>query len=45
LPFLRQAVQTRIFFAAPFTIARTVYKLMFQRRLVMLWAWLTRLPN
>ena len=40
-----QAVQTRIRLEAPLTIARTVCKLMFQRRLVTLCAWLMRLPN
>jgi hypothetical protein len=30
---------------APFTTARTLCKLMFQRRLVTLWAWLILLPN
>src|SRR3954452_14370726 len=29
----------------PFTTARTLCKLTFQRRLVTLWAWLMRLPN
>src|SRR5579871_1467068 len=38
-------VHTRIRLAAPFTIARTVCKLMFQRRLVTLWAWLIRCPK
>jgi hypothetical protein len=38
-------VQTRIRLGAPATIAWTVCKLMFQRLLVMLWAWLTRFPN
>src|SRR5690348_12320537 len=40
-----QEVQTRMRFDAPFTMARTVCRLMFQRRLDTLWAWLMRLPN
>ena len=40
-----QAVQTLMRLAAPLTDARTSCKLMFQRRFVKLWAWLTRLPN
>jgi hypothetical protein len=41
-----QEAHTRIFllFVVPCTLARTGRKLMFQRRLVMLWAWLTLLP-
>jgi hypothetical protein len=44
-PFLMQDVQTRIRLGAPFTMAWTSCRLMFQRRFVKLWAWLTRLPN
>lgn len=40
-----QDVQTRMRFAAPFTSARTVWRLRFQRRFVTLCAWLIRLPN
>jgi hypothetical protein len=47
LPLRRQEVQTRIalLFVVPCTLARIGRKLMFQRRLVMLWAWLTLLPE
>jgi len=38
-------VQARIFRAAPFTTARTFWRLMFQRRELTLCAWLIRLPN
>src|SRR5438270_9624820 len=40
-----QEVQTRRRLVAPFTTARTVCRLRFQRRLVTLWAWLMRWPN
>src|SRR5580658_9835819 len=40
-----QEVHTRMRLAAPFTMAWTVCKLRFQRRLVTLWAWLILLPN
>jgi Response regulator receiver domain len=40
-----QEAQARMRRLAPFTTARTACKLMFQRRLVTLWAWLMRLPN
>jgi hypothetical protein len=40
-----QAVQARMRLLAPFTMARTVCKFTFQRRLETLWAWLMRLPN
>src|SRR6266849_4346042 len=38
-------VHTRTLLWLPATIARTVCKLMFQRRFVTLWAWLIRQPN
>jgi hypothetical protein len=44
LPLRRQEVQTRTRLEVPAALARTGRKLMFQRRLVMLWAWLTLLP-
>src|SRR3954468_19741675 len=40
-----QDVQTRMRFPAPLIRARTDWRLMFQRRLVTLCAWLIRLPN
>ena len=40
-----QEVQTRIRLVAPATTARTVCRLMFQRRLETLWAWLILCPN
>ncbi len=40
-----QDVQTLIRCAAPFTITRIRCKLMFQRRLETLWAWLILFPN
>jgi hypothetical protein len=40
-----QEVQTRMRLGAPLTTAWTFCKLMFQRRLVKLWAWLTLFPN
>lgn len=47
LPLRRQEAHTRIFLllAWPATLARTGRRLMFQRRLVMLCAWLTLLPE
>ena len=45
LPFLIQEVQTRMRLGAPLTMARTGCRFTFQRRLVILWAWLTLLPN
>jgi len=44
LPLRRQDAQTRIFLLPPATLARTGRKLMFQRRLVTLCAWLTLFP-
>jgi len=44
LPLRRQEAQTRTRLEPPATLARTGRKLTFQRRLVMLWAWLTLLP-
>ena len=44
LPLRRQDAQTRIRFPWPATLACTGRKLMFQRRLVTLWAWLMRFP-
>lgn len=40
-----QEVHTRIRLVAPFTMARTLCRLIFQRRLVTLWAWLILFPN
>jgi hypothetical protein len=40
-----QDAHTRSRLLAPFTTALTLCKLMFQRRLVKLWAWLILLPN
>src|SRR5579862_6302438 len=45
LPLLMQLVHTRTRLAAPLIEARTSCKLIFQRRLVILLAWLMRLPN
>lgn len=45
LPLRMQPVQARIFLPWPSTLAFTGRKLTFQRRLVMLLAWLTLFPN
>jgi hypothetical protein len=44
LPARMQAVHTRICFLAPDTNARTRFRLGFQRRLRVLFAWLITLP-
>jgi hypothetical protein len=44
-PLLRQRVQTRMRLMPPPAAARTSCKLGFQRRLVLLLAWLTLLPT
>lgn len=45
LPDRMQRVQTRIRRVAPPTAARTLCRLGFQRRFVILWAWLTLFPK
>ena len=45
LPARMQEVQTWTRLGEPFTRARTLWMLGFQRRLVRRWEWLNRIPN